>query len=436
MGVRVSFSFLAGAVINIAALSLMVGQAHAQRVERLDSGEAEIRFSGDCVVRYDSSSFRTRSRAQGCSAEEIRRADEAIAVLRTKAGEGDPPEIRIIGDGASEVRFRNGCVVTYNEKESQTRSRAEGCNRDEIRRADDVIALRERDAELTAPPQIIVVENGESEVRLSEGCVIFYNSKGSRVRTRPACRESQIRRADQEIASYRRDQRRDGDAPRLEIVDSDYRKLNSKSFDGRLVGADTKDYTMEAEAGQTMVVDFQPSNSSIHFNVYAPGAPSALFVGSTSGNRFSGEVPASGEYRIHVYSADGARRDDSTSYKIKLELSAPREGVVVRSQDTRIQDARFTTTQFNATTELPCASFRSQPMSQCKAGIVRNGGGEVIIRVFLQGGNERNIFFRNGRISSTDGGDVIQTERRGDLYVVSVGDDERYEIPDLLVTGN
>ena len=71
---------------------------------------------------------------------------------------------------------------------------------------------------------------------------------------------------------------------------------------GSIKGDQTVDYKLRANAGQTMVVKFKPSNASAYFNVLPPGSKEAIFIGSTLGNDFfSGQLAASGEYTIRVY---------------------------------------------------------------------------------------------------------------------------------------
>jgi hypothetical protein len=85
---------------------------------------------------------------------------------------------------------------------------------------------------------------------------------------------------------------------------------------GSIKGDQNVDYKLRANAGQTMVVKFKPSNASAYFNVLPPGSEEAIFIGSTSGNDFSGQLAASGEYTIRVYlmrnAARGAMRAPST----------------------------------------------------------------------------------------------------------------------------
>jgi hypothetical protein len=91
---------------------------------------------------------------------------------------------------------------------------------------------------------------------------------------------------------------------------------------GKLKGDQTVDYKLRAAAGQSMVVVFQSSNPSAYFNVLPPVSDMALFVGSTSGNRYEGTLPADGTYTIRLYlMRSAARRNESTTYT--LDVSVP-----------------------------------------------------------------------------------------------------------------
>ncbi|RYH12313.1 SH3 domain-containing protein [Tropicimonas sp. IMCC6043] len=88
---------------------------------------------------------------------------------------------------------------------------------------------------------------------------------------------------------------------------------------------------------------------------------------------------------------------------------------------------------YNATGEVPCATSLSAPMGQCAFGVIRRGGGDATVVVTLPGGGQRYLYF-DGDQSSSDGGHTVW-ERRGDLNMIQVGDQERYEIPDAVRFG-
>jgi hypothetical protein len=91
---------------------------------------------------------------------------------------------------------------------------------------------------------------------------------------------------------------------------------------GSIKGDQTVDYKLRANAGQKMVVKFKPTNASAYFNVLPPGSEEAIFIGSTSGNDFSGNLAASGEYTIRVYlMRNAARRNESAKYTLDVGVS-------------------------------------------------------------------------------------------------------------------
>ena len=97
---------------------------------------------------------------------------------------------------------------------------------------------------------------------------------------------------------------------------------SSKTIAGTLKGDATVDYLVSARAGQTMTVNLKPGNASNYFNVLPPGSETALFVGSTSGNSYSGKVPASGDYRVRVYlMRNTARRNESSSSTLTIGVT-------------------------------------------------------------------------------------------------------------------
>ena len=90
---------------------------------------------------------------------------------------------------------------------------------------------------------------------------------------------------------------------------------------GRLAGRETLDYVLGAQAGQRMVVTLHADNPQLYFNILPPGSEEALFIGSTAGDRFEGELPKSGDYRLRVYlMRAAARRDESAHYRLDIRI--------------------------------------------------------------------------------------------------------------------
>lgn len=80
-------------------------------------------------------------------------------------------------------------------------------------------------------------------------------------------------------------------------------------------------YRIGVTAGQRMSVQLDTSNASNYFNIAAPGASEALFIGSVSGNSTSFVVPSSGTYGISVYlMRNAARRGETANYQLTISV--------------------------------------------------------------------------------------------------------------------
>lgn len=98
----------------------------------------------------------------------------------------------------------------------------------------------------------------------------------------------------------------------------------SASVTGKITGNDSMDYLLRANAGQTMTVDFKASKSAAYFNVLPPGSSGeAIFVGSSAGNHFKGELPSDGDYILRVYLMGGAKDSDKpVNYTLKVNIKS------------------------------------------------------------------------------------------------------------------
>jgi hypothetical protein len=102
---------------------------------------------------------------------------------------------------------------------------------------------------------------------------------------------------------------------------------SSATLKDKIKGDESVDYRLGATAGQTMTVTLKPSNRSTYFNVMAPGEDSAIFIGSSEGNKFSGKLPKSGDYVVRVYlMRNAARRNETSSYSIEFKIAADAPG--------------------------------------------------------------------------------------------------------------
>lgn len=97
---------------------------------------------------------------------------------------------------------------------------------------------------------------------------------------------------------------------------------SSATVTGSIKGDAGVDYLLSAAAGQTMTVTLKTSNSSSYFNVLPPGSQTAIFIGSTSGNEWTGTLPSTGDYTVRVYlMRNAARRGEKAKYSISFAVT-------------------------------------------------------------------------------------------------------------------
>lgn len=102
---------------------------------------------------------------------------------------------------------------------------------------------------------------------------------------------------------------------------------SSKTVRGDLVGYEGVTYLVGASAGQRLAVSMRTNNGSNYFNVWAPGASEAMFIGSSSGDSFDVILPSSGDYRIQVYlMRNAARRGEAADYALTVAVTGGDRG--------------------------------------------------------------------------------------------------------------
>lgn len=211
---------------------------------------------------------------------------------------------------------------------------------------------------------------------------------------------------------------------------------SSTTMKGSLKGDKTIDYRLRAKAGQTMSVTLKTSNSANYFNVLPPGSASeALFVGSTSGNEWTGPLPADGEYTVRVYlMRSAARRNETASYTLSVGItgSAPSASPLGAAP---AGDAKVKGTPYHATGQVPC-SMGSGPQgsAQCDFGVIRGRPGNAELHVTPPGGFKRVLTFAGSKVTS-DGDAKVKASKSGDLWLVDVNDYEHYRIPEAVISG-
>ncbi len=218
-----------------------------------------------------------------------------------------------------------------------------------------------------------------------------------------------------------------------QVVVSFAKGTSSQTLKGSIKGDQSRDYIVDARAGQTMTVDFKPSNASAYFNVISPGADSAMFIGSTEGNRFSGPLTSSGRHTVQVYlMRNAARRNEVANYTITIGVTGAAAAAAAARPS---QDALVVGTNYNATAEVPCITAADAPKGRCKAGVMRMAGGETTVELQTPDGGQRHIYFKDGRPDSSDANAPMRATRQGDVNIIRIGTVEVYEIPDAFVVG-
>ena len=207
---------------------------------------------------------------------------------------------------------------------------------------------------------------------------------------------------------------------------------DSTLLNGQLKGDQTIDYRLRAGAGQTLTVDLKGSNAQNDFNVMAAGSDSALFIGSSSGNRFRGLLPSDGDVTVRVYlMRPAARRMESSSYSLRVGISGTPLAPVPASQDALIPG-----TPFHASTEVVCRSGSSGKAASCQASVIRRANNSATVVVTSPAGQKRQFLFVQGKAVASDQPEPLALQRRGNVSLLRLGNNfENYEIFDALVLG-
>ncbi len=97
------------------------------------------------------------------------------------------------------------------------------------------------------------------------------------------------------------------------------RGTSGTTIQDSITGYETVRYSVGVTAGQRMSVQLDTFHPSTYFNITAPGAQAALFIGSIEGNGTSFVIPSSGNYIIDVYMMrNAARRNETADYTLGI----------------------------------------------------------------------------------------------------------------------
>ena len=209
---------------------------------------------------------------------------------------------------------------------------------------------------------------------------------------------------------------------------------SSATIKGTLKGGADVDYLVRAAAGQTLEVKLQGTNGQNYFNVLPPGSANvAMYAGSMTGEpSWSGVLPADGDYAIRVYlRRPAARRNESSKYALNVAVTGKPLPPLSSARDAKVAGLAY-----HATAKVPCALPYQPDVNSCDAGVVRRGNdGTATFEAIGPMGVQRRILFVQGKPVAADTTDPVTATRQGDVTVVKVSDDERYDIPDAILNG-
>ena len=149
----------------------------------------------------------------------------ALALYAAPALAQDPPRIFAGSNGEIEATFSNNCVVYY-EANGRRKSANNNCTRDQRSRADTGVAAYRREQGMDGyagseappggfgrsgnhhygPPEVVMDHHGRSHVNVGAACIVYYGRSGDRDGTNDQCSHSDRSKADDAMASYRKEQ--------------------------------------------------------------------------------------------------------------------------------------------------------------------------------------------------------------------------------------
>ncbi|MCL6261926.1 hypothetical protein [Craterilacuibacter sp. RT1T] len=208
---------------------------------------------------------------------------------------------------------------------------------------------------------------------------------------------------------------------------------SSATINDTIKGDLTIDYTLRARAGQTMSVKLATKNGANYFNVLPPGSnDEALFVGSSSGNEWTGVLPDEGEYKVRVYlMRSAARRNEVANYTLTVGITGAAKAVDLGKAPA--SDAKVKGTRYHATGPLPCHMGNDKPI-QCEFGVIRGKPGNAEVHITPPGGLKRVLTFMGDKVT-TDPRDKLKAVKKGYDWEIEVNDYEHYTIPEAVVQG-
>ena len=210
---------------------------------------------------------------------------------------------------------------------------------------------------------------------------------------------------------------------------------------GNLKGDETIDYKLRASAGQVLVVKFEPSNASAYFNVMAPGADTAIFIGSTSGNEFSADLAFTGEYTIRVYlMRNAARRGESVNYTLSVAVtgSAKTSTSAAPAAPSAAAATNAGPAKWDASGSVKCSAGSDAFDQMCSFRVVRDlprKAADIWIGNAANGQADYRYLRYADKVFTSNDKSKLAWQRKDDNWWVSVNGREFYFVPDALIHG-
>ena len=196
---------------------------------------------------------------------------------------------------------------------------------------------------------------------------------------------------------------------------------------GSIKGRQVIEYRVRAVAGQNMDVTLKASKTSAYFNVLATD-DTPLFVGSVSGNQFSGLLPKDGEYTIRVYlMGNAASSNQSADFTLDIDIT---------SRPASAARGSTPPAKYDASGKIRCSEDKETLDRQCDFRVVRHFATRSAQIWIAYGPDGRTgVLHYADKKSTTDDGARISAQRQTDNWRLGIGGREFYLIPDALIHG-
>jgi hypothetical protein len=199
---------------------------------------------------------------------------------------------------------------------------------------------------------------------------------------------------------------------------------------GQIAGRAYVDYVVRGKAGQTLSLSLSSNHLQTYFNLLPPRSELAMRAGENAA--YKAMLPAAGDYIVRVYLMRAAgRRNERSDYSLQVGLAGKPLKPIPASRDALIPG-----TSYHASATIRCVPFLKAAPESCEAFVTRYVGDQAAtVEARSATGPLRRILFIKGTPVASDAPDPMSAVREGDLSTVKFGADERYEIPDALITG-